>query len=135
MLLNVALAVLVGLLGWYLKQKWDEGKEQERRVRMATISPPPVPLPPPLRKVSPIDGPSYGEVATRNLFSATSVDQLRRLSGAGRCFDHERLVERFGNEPAIRLVQVSRHPVHGLPLRACRSASESCGLRDTRRNT
>jgi hypothetical protein len=70
MLLNVALAVLVGLLGWYLKQKWDEGKEQERRVRMATISPPPVPQPPPLRKVSPIDGPSYGEVATRNLFSA-----------------------------------------------------------------
>jgi hypothetical protein len=70
MLLNVALAALVCLLGWYLKQKWDEQQEQERKIRMANIATPPVPQPPPLRRVSPLDGPSYGEVATRNLFSA-----------------------------------------------------------------
>jgi hypothetical protein len=70
MLLNVALLGLVCLLGWYLKQKWDEEEEQERKVRLAAIPPAPVPQPPPLRKVAPLDGPAYGDVATRNLFSA-----------------------------------------------------------------
>ena len=70
MLLNLALAALVCWLGWYLKQRWNDEIVQERKIRMATIPPAPVPQPPPLRKVAPIDGPVYGEVAMRNLFSA-----------------------------------------------------------------
>src|SRR5579864_9233087 len=70
MLLNIALVALVCLLGWYLKQKWNNELEQERKIRVATIPPLPVPLPPPLKRVGPLDGPAYGEVATRNLFSA-----------------------------------------------------------------
>jgi hypothetical protein len=70
MLLNVALVALVCLLGWYLKQRWNEEQEQERKIRLAAVPPAPVPQPPALRKVAPLDGPSYGEVATRNLFSA-----------------------------------------------------------------
>lgn len=70
MLLNIALAAMVCLLGWHLRQKWIEGQEQERSMRLATIPPAPVPAPPPLKRVSPLDGPAYGEVATKNLFSA-----------------------------------------------------------------
>ena len=63
------------------------------------------------------------------------VHELGCLARTRRRLDHERFIERFGNEPAVRLVQVSSDRVHGLPLRACRSASESCGLRETRRKT
>jgi hypothetical protein len=68
-LLNVALLAVVGLLGWMLRHRWMEEQEQERKVRLARVRPPAVPQPAPLKKVPPIDGPSYAEVATKNLFS------------------------------------------------------------------
>ena len=51
MFLNLVLLALVCWLGWYLRQKWNDELAQESRIRLATIAPPPVPQPPPLRKV------------------------------------------------------------------------------------
>ena len=70
MILNAALLVMVCLLGWYLRQKWIEARAQEHKIRTAKVRPPAVTAPPPLKKVGPIDGPAYAEVATKNLFSA-----------------------------------------------------------------
>lgn len=70
MVLNAVLLALVCLLGWYLRQKWVEEREQERKIRMAAVRPPAVSPPPSLKKVQPIDAPAYSDVAVKNLFSA-----------------------------------------------------------------
>ena len=67
--LNVALLAVVGLLGWMLRQRWLAAQEHERQVKAAKVKAPIVLQPPPLKKVGPLDGPAYGEVATKNLFS------------------------------------------------------------------
>ncbi len=69
LVLNVALLALVSLLGWYLRTRYLQEKEQERRIRMARVQPPAVSPPPPLKKVGPLDASAYGDVAVKNLFS------------------------------------------------------------------
>lgn len=70
MIVNVALLALVCILGWYVRQKWLEGQAQEAKIRISAVKAPTVPPLVPLKKVQPLDGPSYGVVATKNLFSA-----------------------------------------------------------------
>jgi len=70
MLLNLALLVVVSLLGWYLRKKWIESRDHERQVLSVPVRPVPVTPPTPLKKVAPIDPPTYATVVDRNLFSA-----------------------------------------------------------------
>ena len=69
MLLNLALLVVVGLLGWYLRKKWIESRDHERTVLSVSVRPVAVTPPPPLKKVAPIDAPAYATVVDKNLFS------------------------------------------------------------------
>ncbi len=70
LLLNAALLALVWLLGWYVRESWLRERAHERAIKMARVRPVAVPPPPALKKIAPLDGPSYADVATRNLFSA-----------------------------------------------------------------
>ena len=69
LLLNLALLVVVSLLGWYLRKKWIESRDHEHKVLAAAVHPVPVAPPPPLKKVAPIDAPAYATVVDKNLFS------------------------------------------------------------------
>lgn len=68
-IVNVLLLGVVCLLAWIVRRKWNDELAQEHKVKTAVVRPPAVPQPPPLKKVAPIDGPSYAEIATKNLFS------------------------------------------------------------------
>jgi hypothetical protein len=70
LLVNLALLVLVCFLGWYLRKKWMESHEHERKVLSVAVKPVPIAPPPPLKKVAPIDGAAYAVVVDRYLFSA-----------------------------------------------------------------
>jgi hypothetical protein len=69
MLLNLALLLVVGLLGWYLRKKWIESRDHERTVLSVPVRPVAVTPPPPLKKVAPIDAPAYATVVDKNLFA------------------------------------------------------------------
>src|SRR6266545_2742081 len=64
-----------------------------------------------------------------------AIDELGRLSGAGRGLDDERLVHGIANEAARFLVSTREKDGHGRLLISRRSLSGSCGLRATRRAT
>ena len=68
-IINAALLAVVSLLGWYLHQKWVDAREREAKIASQKLAPVPVPAPPPLKKVAPIEAPSYADVAVKNLFS------------------------------------------------------------------
>lgn len=68
-ILNLALAALLALTGWQIRQRWLEAREREKRV----LGRPPetaAPVPePPLRAPEPLPASAYLEVAQRFLFS------------------------------------------------------------------
>lgn len=67
--LNLALAALLALTGWQIRQRWLEAREREKRV---LGRPPEAAAPvaePPLRPLEPLPASAYLEVAQRFLFS------------------------------------------------------------------
>jgi hypothetical protein len=68
-LLDLALLVVAGLLGWQVRREWMES--HARMQALLDSAPPPAKVPglAPLDKVDPLTAAAYAEVATKNLFS------------------------------------------------------------------
>ncbi len=69
LLLNVALAALIGLAGWRLHERWiaENAHEQAVLQHAAKIAPPPPVTPVPAPK--PLSGAIYGDIAQKDLFA------------------------------------------------------------------
>src|SRR5258705_1084575 len=63
------------------------------------------------------------------------IDQLGGLPRPRGRLDDDGFVDRLANDPARLLIRMLHDAVHGRLRRASRSASLSCGFRDTRRAT
>ena len=75
-LLDLALAALLGVLGWQMRREWVEAHARARAflsVPIRKIAAPPLA---PLRKVAPLAAVAYAEVAQMNLFSRDRNPQV-----------------------------------------------------------
>ncbi|MGA2211686.1 MAG: hypothetical protein ABSH31_00310 [Bryobacteraceae bacterium] len=69
-LLDLALLVLAGLLGWQVRREWIDSHARAQALLQGGLPPSKVPGLAPLDKVDPPTAAAYAEVATKNLFSA-----------------------------------------------------------------
>jgi len=68
-LLDLALLVVAGLLGWQVRREWIESHARDLVLLHGGLPPAKVPGLSPLDKVDPLSAAAYLEVATKNLFS------------------------------------------------------------------
>jgi hypothetical protein len=68
-LLDLALLLLVGLLGWQLRREWIESHTRELVLLKSAVPPASVPGLAPLDKVDAVTAAEFADVATKNLFS------------------------------------------------------------------
>jgi hypothetical protein len=68
-LLDLALLILVGLLGWQLRREWVDSHARTLALLHGTLPPSKVPGLPALDKVGPLSAAAYLEIAMKNLFS------------------------------------------------------------------
>ena len=68
-LLDLALLVLAGLLGWQLRREWVDSHARTLALLHGTLPPTKVQGPAPLDKVDPLSPATYLEIAMKNLFS------------------------------------------------------------------
>jgi hypothetical protein len=68
-LLNLALAALIGLAGWQVRQSWIEAQRREQAVLRAPQKPLPPPPMAPAPAVEPVAAAAYEEVAQKMLFA------------------------------------------------------------------
>ena len=68
-LLDLALLVVAGLLGWQIRREWVDSHAREQALLHGALPPAKVPGLPPLDKVDPLTAATYLEVATKYLFS------------------------------------------------------------------
>ncbi|HZU26670.1 MAG TPA: hypothetical protein VFA04_14185 [Bryobacteraceae bacterium] len=69
LLLNIALLGLVSLLGWTLRERWQNAKAHERTVLSAKVHPAAAPSLPPAPTVAPALPDKYADVAQKMLFA------------------------------------------------------------------
>jgi len=69
-LLDLALLVLLAILGWQLRREWLQTHAREQALRDSSTPAAGVPGLAPLRKVEPVTSAAYADIATKNLFSA-----------------------------------------------------------------
>jgi hypothetical protein len=68
-LLDLALLVLAGLLGWQVRREWIDSHVRDQALLHGTLPPAKVPGLAPLDKVDPLTPATYLEIAMKNLFS------------------------------------------------------------------
>jgi hypothetical protein len=68
-LLDLALLIVAGLLGWQLRREWVDSHARTLALLHGTLPPSKVLAPAPLDKVDPLSAASYLEIALKNLFS------------------------------------------------------------------
>jgi hypothetical protein len=68
-LLDLALLVLAGLLGWQVRREWMDSHAREQALLHGALPPSKVPGLAPLDKVDPLTAATYLEIAMKNLFS------------------------------------------------------------------
>ncbi len=68
-LLDLALLVLAGLLGWQVRREWIDSHARDQALLHGTLPPATVPGLAPLDKVDPLTPATYLEIAMKNLFS------------------------------------------------------------------
>jgi hypothetical protein len=68
-LLDLALLILAGLLGWQVRREWMDSHARDQALLHGTLPPAKVPGLTPLDKVDPLTAATYLEIAMKNLFS------------------------------------------------------------------
>ena len=68
-ILDLALLVVAGLLGWQLRREWIDSHARDQALLHGNLPPSQVPGLPPLDKVGPLSASTYLEIAIKNLFS------------------------------------------------------------------
>jgi hypothetical protein len=68
-LLDLALLILAGLLGWQLRKEWIDSHAREFALLHGSLPPAHVPGLLPLDRINPLTAAAYLEIATKNLFS------------------------------------------------------------------
>jgi hypothetical protein len=68
-LLDLALLLLAGLLGWQVRREWVDSHARAQALLHGALPPAKVPGLPALDKVDPLTAAAYAEVATKDLFS------------------------------------------------------------------
>jgi len=69
LLLNLALATLLGAAGWTLRQRWETARQREQNFLARTAPAVPAAAAPKMDPVAPVTATSYAEVAMNMLFS------------------------------------------------------------------
>jgi len=69
LLINVVLIAAACAMSWYVRKTWLEELAREQKLHSQPLARIPVPPPPALPKVTPLDAPSYADIAVKNLFS------------------------------------------------------------------